>query len=58
MHVLEEPAAFILRVEGSLKMEAGSSSDTLVSVYQSKYYHSHEDSNIQNQFFPPNILFM
>jgi hypothetical protein len=46
MCVLEESGTFILRVEESLKMKAESSADTLVPVYQSKYYHIPEDSNI------------
>lgn len=54
----EYPAAFLLRVEGSLKMEAASSSDALVSACQIKYYHIPEDSNIKNQFIQQNILFL
>ena len=46
MCVLEEGGAFILRVEESLKMKAESSSDMLVLVYQNKYYHIPENSNI------------
>jgi hypothetical protein len=46
MRVLEEVGAFILRVEESLKMKAENSSDMLMPVYQSKYYHIPEDSNI------------
>lgn len=46
MRVVEEDAALILRVEGSLKMDADSSADVLVPVYRSKYYHIPEDSNI------------
>ena len=46
MCALEEGGAFILMVEESLKMKAENSSDMLVPVYQSKYYHIPEDRNI------------
>ena len=46
MCVLEEGGVFILRIEESLKIKAENSSDMLVPVYQSKYYHIPEDCNI------------
>jgi hypothetical protein len=46
MHILEEMATFILRVDGILKMEAANSSATLGFGYQNKYCHTPKDSNV------------